>query len=130
MVAADLMVHPTQMQVYLRRWRPSSYVVDPIQEIILDENTLEHLRKRVRGGSGGGRKQEQEWAGEGMKEGGGVREEQEKIDDRSIKWKKGGMEGGREGWWKRGMEGGMEGWREEGRDGGRKEGMEGGSGRD
>jgi len=67
MVAADLMVHPTQMQVYLRRWRPSSYVVDPIQEIILDENTLEHLRKKVRGG------REQEWVGEGVKEGGGVR---------------------------------------------------------
>ena len=55
MVDADPMVHPTQMQVYLRRWRPSSYTVDPIQEMILDENTLEHLRKKVRGGSENGR---------------------------------------------------------------------------
>ena len=48
MVDADQMIYPTQMQVYLRRWRPSSFTVDPIQEIIMDGNGLDHLRKKVR----------------------------------------------------------------------------------
>ena len=48
MVDADQMIYPTQMQVYLRHWRPSSFTVDPIQEIIMDGNGLDHLRKKVR----------------------------------------------------------------------------------
>ena len=60
MVDADQMIYPTQMQVYLRHWRPSSFTVDPIQEIIMDSNGLDHLRKKVtreggkrEGGEGG-----------------------------------------------------------------------------
>ena len=50
-IDADQMIYPTQMQVYLRRWRPSSFIVDPIQEIIMDDSGLDHLRKKVgRGG--------------------------------------------------------------------------------
>ena len=41
------MSSPSQMQVYLRRWRPASYTVDTPHEIILDENNPAHLRKRI-----------------------------------------------------------------------------------
>ena len=69
------MIYPTQMQVYLRRWRPSSFTVDPIQEIIMDGNGLDHLRKKVRrergkrgGGEGGNRKKK---GGQRWQKGGG-----------------------------------------------------------
>lgn len=41
------MKHPTQKQVYVRRWRPNSYTVDKTEEVILDENTPEHLKLKI-----------------------------------------------------------------------------------
>lgn len=41
------MERPTQMQVYVRRWKPSSYTVDKTSEIILDENTPDHLKFKL-----------------------------------------------------------------------------------
>ena len=43
----DPMKHPTQMQVYVRHWRPSSYTVDKSSEIILNENTPQHLKLKL-----------------------------------------------------------------------------------
>ena len=41
------MKSPEQMQIYLKRWHPSSYTVDPPHEIILDQNSPAHLRMRI-----------------------------------------------------------------------------------
>ena len=41
------MTEATQMQVYVRRWRPSTWLVDHTHEIILDQNTPEHLRMKL-----------------------------------------------------------------------------------
>ena len=41
------MKHATQMQIYVRRWRPSIFTVDPTCEIILDENTPDHLKQKL-----------------------------------------------------------------------------------
>ena len=38
---------PTQMQVYIRRWRPSEYSFDPMKEVILDSASPDHLKKKV-----------------------------------------------------------------------------------
>ena len=46
------MLSPSQMQVYLRRWRPATYTVDTPHEIILDENSPAHLRRRIAEASG------------------------------------------------------------------------------
>ena len=35
------------MQVYVRRWRPSQYFVDLTAEVILDVNTLSHLKQKL-----------------------------------------------------------------------------------
>ena len=43
---------PTQMQVYLRRWHPSTHTVDHPHEIILDENGPDHLKSRIASASG------------------------------------------------------------------------------
>ena len=43
----DPMKHATQLQVYVRHWRPSTYTVDKTSEVILDENTPEHLKKKL-----------------------------------------------------------------------------------
>ena len=47
MAGEDPMKHATQMQIYVRRWRPSTFSVDKTCEIILDENTPEHLKQRL-----------------------------------------------------------------------------------
>ena len=44
----DEMKEATQMQVYVRHWHPSSYAVDKTQEIILSDNSPEHLKINVR----------------------------------------------------------------------------------
>ena len=41
------MKHATQMQVYVRHWHPSTHTVDKTQEIILDDNTPEHLKQKL-----------------------------------------------------------------------------------
>ena len=41
------MSSPDQMQVYLKRWRPSSFSVDAPHEVILDQNSPAHLRERL-----------------------------------------------------------------------------------
>ena len=41
------MTESTQMQVYVRHWRPSSCSVDRTTEIILDQNTPDHLRDKL-----------------------------------------------------------------------------------
>lgn len=41
------MKHTTQMQVYVRRWRPNTFTVDKTCEIILDENTPDHLKQKL-----------------------------------------------------------------------------------
>ena len=38
---------PTQMQVYIRRWRPSEYIFDPMKEVILDSDSPDDLKKKV-----------------------------------------------------------------------------------
>lgn len=47
MAGPDKMTEPTQMQVYVRHWHPSTYTVDKSQEIILSENTPDHLKLKV-----------------------------------------------------------------------------------
>ncbi len=41
------MTESTQMQVYVRHWRPSNCSVDKTTEIILDQNTPDHLRAKL-----------------------------------------------------------------------------------
>ena len=36
------------MQVYVRHWHPSTYTVDKTQEIILSDNSPEHLKLMVK----------------------------------------------------------------------------------
>lgn len=46
------MKHATQMQVYVRHWHPRTYTVDKTQEVILDENTPDHLKRKLSDFSG------------------------------------------------------------------------------
>ena len=46
------MTSPSQLQVYLRRWHPATYTVDPPIEIILDESSPTHLKARIAEASG------------------------------------------------------------------------------
>ena len=46
------MTSPRQMQVYLRKWHPSTYTIDPPHEMILDETSPAHLRTRLSEASG------------------------------------------------------------------------------
>ena len=41
------MVIATQMQVYVRRWRPSQCSVDPTDEVILDTASPTDLKRKV-----------------------------------------------------------------------------------
>ena len=38
----------TQMQLYIRRWRPSQFVLDPYQEVVLDTANPDELKRRVK----------------------------------------------------------------------------------
>ena len=49
MTGPDEMTEATQMQVYVRHWHPSTYTVDKTQEIILSDNSPEHLKLKVLG---------------------------------------------------------------------------------
>lgn len=51
-VGEEPMKHATQMQIYVRRWRPSTFTVDKTHEVILDENTPEHLKVKISDFSG------------------------------------------------------------------------------
>ena len=46
------MTKSSQMQVYVRRWRPSVYSVDRASEVILDFNSVEDLRLKLSQHSG------------------------------------------------------------------------------
>ena len=46
------MSSPTQMQVYLRKWHPATYSVDPPHEIVLDNNSPAHLKEQIAIASG------------------------------------------------------------------------------
>ena len=41
------MTLPSQMQVYIKRWRPSTYTVDTYDEVILTDATPKHLKQQV-----------------------------------------------------------------------------------
>ena len=36
-----------QLAVYLRRWRPSTFTLDPFQEVVLSHQSVEELRQKV-----------------------------------------------------------------------------------
>ena len=46
------MTSHNQMQVYLRKWHPATYTVDPLIEIILDESSPAHLKAPIAEASG------------------------------------------------------------------------------
>ena len=46
------MSSPTQMQIYLRKWHPATYSVDPPHEIVLDNNSPAHLKEQIAKASG------------------------------------------------------------------------------
>ena len=46
-IGNEVMVMPTQMQVFIRRWRPSTYTVDTYNEVILTDATPIHLKQQV-----------------------------------------------------------------------------------
>ena len=43
----EIMKVPTQMRVYIRKWRPSEYSFDPMKEVILDSASPDDLKKKV-----------------------------------------------------------------------------------
>uniref|UniRef100_T1J5G5 Ubiquitin carboxyl-terminal hydrolase 47 n=1 Tax=Strigamia maritima TaxID=126957 RepID=T1J5G5_STRMM len=43
----DPLTQPTQMAVFLRRWRPSTFQVDSFEEIILDTSSVDELKEKV-----------------------------------------------------------------------------------
>lgn len=38
-----------QLAIYLRRWRPSTFTLDPFQEVVLSHQTVEELRQKISG---------------------------------------------------------------------------------
>ena len=42
------MTRPSDLQVYIRRWRPSQYTLDPFQEIIINSSSVDVLKQVVR----------------------------------------------------------------------------------
>lgn len=47
-VGAELMVSTSQLSIFVRRWKPSVYEFGPFEEIILNQQTLEELKEKVR----------------------------------------------------------------------------------
>ena len=41
------MSQPSQMQVYIKKWRPSTYTIEPCDEVILSDATPKHLKQQV-----------------------------------------------------------------------------------
>ncbi len=41
------MTSASQMQLYIKRWHPSKYVLDPLEELILDTSSIEELNRKV-----------------------------------------------------------------------------------
>ena len=52
-----------QLAVYLRRWRPSTFTLDPFQEVVLSHQSVEELRQKVHLGRDSGVGLEGEGAG-------------------------------------------------------------------
>ena len=46
-IGDEVMALPSQMQVYIKRWRPSTYTVDTYDEVILTDATPKHLKQQV-----------------------------------------------------------------------------------
>lgn len=46
-IGDEVMTLPSQMQVYIKRWRPSTYTVDAYDEVILTDATPKHLKQQV-----------------------------------------------------------------------------------
>ena len=46
-IGDEVMTLPSQMQVYIKRWRPSTYTVDTYDEVILTDATPKHLKQQV-----------------------------------------------------------------------------------
>ena len=44
----EKMLAATSIQVYVRRWRPSTHTVDLTDEVVVTESTPDHLRKKAR----------------------------------------------------------------------------------
>ncbi|XP_071112786.1 ubiquitin carboxyl-terminal hydrolase 47-like [Haliotis cracherodii] len=45
--APELMTSMSQLALYIRRWHPSTYEIDPFQEIVLNQQTVEELKLRI-----------------------------------------------------------------------------------
>ena len=43
----EKMKQPPQLQVYVRRWQPSTHTVGRTGEVVLDKNTTEHLKEKI-----------------------------------------------------------------------------------
>ena len=43
----DQMKESSNMQIYIRHWHPSTYTVDPTDEVIISESHPNHLRKKI-----------------------------------------------------------------------------------
>jgi len=41
------MSQPSQMQVYIKKWRPSTYTIEACDEVILSDATPKHLKQQV-----------------------------------------------------------------------------------
>lgn len=46
-VGPELMLSSAQLAIYLRRWCPSKYELGPFEEVVITEQTVEELKKRV-----------------------------------------------------------------------------------
>ena len=43
----ERLVEKSQLSLYIRRWWPSTYEIGPFSELILDDNSIEDLRRKV-----------------------------------------------------------------------------------
>ena len=44
---AERLVEKTQLSLYIRRWWPSTYEIGSFSELMLDNNSIEDLRRKV-----------------------------------------------------------------------------------
>ena len=42
------MTNGSQMQIYIKRWHQSEYVLDPLEEVVVDTVNPEELKRKVR----------------------------------------------------------------------------------
>jgi len=43
----EVMSQPSQMQVYIKKWKPSTYTIEACDEVILNDGTTKHLKQQV-----------------------------------------------------------------------------------